>query len=466
MGGYRHGRRRRRDLRGALLRGLCALVMVACALYIGLWLYEKSATERDNAAYSALYAPANLENGANEAAPSNGVAEPAGGAAIQSGASLSPGTARGASESDAATALPTNAAAPQSTSAQGATDSEQTQSPGAAQSASESQRVAISEQTPASPQSASAQGATASVSAQGAPQSDSARPAPVRNSADGPESKPAQNASPTASASPSAAGAWPNPSASPAPQPIAQDALLPRAEYEIPLDATRAPLATPDANTLVYALETPPPPQAAFAPLLALNPDTVGFLQIEGVLSLPVAQRPNDNEYYLDHNFEGAHSDAGTLFLDGANLLVPEDRNLLVYGHNMRNGTMFHSLGAYSELDFLKSHPVARFDTLYKNRAYVPFAALSVTAQPGSERYLNIRQFGLEGDALERYVESLRDLSIIDIPIDVGAQDDILLLVTCEYTHDDGRFVLALRALRDGETESEAVARVQAAAPR
>lgn len=231
--------------------------------------------------------------------------------------------------------------------------------------------------------------------------------------------------------------------------------------FEIASDATRAPLATPDADTIVLSLETPPPTQNAFADLLALNPDTVAFLRIDDFLSLPVVQRANDNQYYLNHSFDNEESNAGTLFLDGSNLLVPEDKNLIVYGHNMRNGTMFRPLLQYEQLSFLKTHPLVRFDTLYQNRDYVPFAVFTVTADAHSDRYLNLRQFLLDEADWSNYIADMRRLSIHDIPVDVCYDDHVLLLVTCEYTHDNGRFVVALRALREDETRADMIEQVQ-----
>lgn len=231
--------------------------------------------------------------------------------------------------------------------------------------------------------------------------------------------------------------------------------------FEIAVDATVRPLATPDADTIIYAMETPPPEQHAFGDLLALNPETVGFLRIGEAVSLPVVQRPNDNSYYLDHSFNGEESIAGTLFLDGSNLLVPEDQNLIIYGHNMRNGTMFRPLVGYEKLDFLKENALVRFDTIYQNRSYVPFAVFSVTADPGSARYVNIRRFLMDQEEWEDYISSMRKLSVHDIPVDVQYGDHVLLLVTCEYTHNNGRFMVALRALREGETEEDMYALVQ-----
>ena len=234
----------------------------------------------------------------------------------------------------------------------------------------------------------------------------------------------------------------------------------------IAVDATLAPRTTADADTLVFALQTPPPVQESFADLLALNPETVGYLRAGESISLPVVQRRNDNEYYLNHSFEGEESIAGTLFLDGANLLVPEDDNLIIYGHNMRNGTMFHALSLYESADYLRKHPVVQFDTLYENRLYVPFAAFTATMDEGSERYLDLRQFLFDETSFELFVLKMEKLSAIETGVDVRYGDRLLLLVTCEYLYDNGRFVVALRELRPDETEAQMRSLLQSAADR
>lgn len=256
--------------------------------------------------------------------------------------------------------------------------------------------------------------------------------------------------------------AVPTPTSTPTQTPTASPTATP-IPFEVAVDATIRPLATPDADTIIYAMETPPPAQRAFADLLALNPETVGFLRIGDTISLPVVQRSNDNSYYLNHSFNNEESIAGTLFLDGSNLLIPEDANLIIYGHNMRNGTMFRPLVGYERLDFLKENPLVRFDTIYRNRTYVPFAVFSATADTGSERYVDIRRFMMDETEWEEYIASMRKLSVHNIPVDVHFGDHVLLLVTCEYTHNNGRFMVALRALREGETDAEMRSLIQKA---
>ncbi len=240
--------------------------------------------------------------------------------------------------------------------------------------------------------------------------------------------------------------------------PLAAETPVPTAtplEYEIAVDATLVPRATPDADTLVYALETPPPIQQYFNALLEMNSETVGFLNIDELLALPVVQRKNDNDYYLNHSFEREESSAGTLFLDGSNLLVPKDQNLIIYGHNMKNGTMFHALIGYDELSFLRKYPLVHFDTIYESNVYAPFAVFSAGVEPDSQGYLNFRRFIFDEDEFDDFILDLRGLSKFSVPLDVRYGDELLLLVTCEYTRENGRFVIALRAQREGETEDE-----------
>lgn len=230
-------------------------------------------------------------------------------------------------------------------------------------------------------------------------------------------------------------------------EPVVNDVLLP----------------TPDSGTLVLALETPPPVQESFSELLGYNADTVGFLQIGDIVSLPVVQRVNDNEYYLTHTFSGAESAEGALFLDGMNLLVPEDDCLIVYGHNMQNGTMFGDLKLYRELYFLRGCPPVAFDTIYENRLYAPFAVFIASMEAGDANYFDVRQFVFDESDFNAFVSSLRAHSEYDVPIDVRYGDSLLLLVTCDNAEADGRLIVAFRALREDET-SESVAALLAQA--
>ena len=96
--------------------------------------------------------------------------------------------------------------------------------------------------------------------------------------------------------------------------------------------------------------------------LIAENADCIGWLSIDGTnISYPVMHTPSDPQKYLRQNFYGRYSQSGVPFLDGRCDL--QSTNLIIYGHNMRNGTMFADLKKYVDRDFLSAHRTVKFET-------------------------------------------------------------------------------------------------------
>lgn len=96
--------------------------------------------------------------------------------------------------------------------------------------------------------------------------------------------------------------------------------------------------------------------------LIAENADCIGWLSIDGTnISYPVMHTPSDPQKYLRRNFYGKYSQSGVPFLDGRCDL--QSSNLIIYGHNMRNGTMFSDLKRYVDRDFLNAHRTVKFET-------------------------------------------------------------------------------------------------------
>ena len=106
--------------------------------------------------------------------------------------------------------------------------------------------------------------------------------------------------------------------------------------------------------------------------LKAINPDTVGFIIIDGTdIQYPVVQSVN-NDYYLDHNFEGKKDRRGCIFADYRNDLSAngEPQNIVLYGHNMKDGTMFGPLKKYNDKNFYESHKTVRLYTMKGELVY------------------------------------------------------------------------------------------------
>lgn len=96
--------------------------------------------------------------------------------------------------------------------------------------------------------------------------------------------------------------------------------------------------------------------------LIAENADCIGWLSIDGTsISYPVMYTPSEPQKYLRRSFYGQYSQSGVPFLDGRCSTV--GGNLIIYGHNMKNGTMFSDLKKYLNTDFLNSHRTVRLET-------------------------------------------------------------------------------------------------------
>lgn len=96
--------------------------------------------------------------------------------------------------------------------------------------------------------------------------------------------------------------------------------------------------------------------------LISENADCIGWLSIDGTsISYPVMHTPPDPQKYLRRSFYGKNSQSGVPFLDGRCDL--QSSNLIIYGHNMKNGTMFSDLKKYLNTDFLNSHRAVRLET-------------------------------------------------------------------------------------------------------
>ena len=194
-----------------------------------------------------------------------------------------------------------------------------------------------------------------------------------------------------------------------------------------------------------------------FESLLAANSDVKAWLKIDGTnINNPVYQT-TDNDYYINHNMNKQESRYGALFIDkeasiGRN---SNNQNVVIYGHHMRDGTMFGPLKKYLQLDFYKQHSVIDFTTLYRAGQYKVFAVFITNTKPEDDNgYVfnyRISDFSSEESFLS-WIEEVRKRSIINTGVDIRGDDEILTLSTCTYEFDDARLVVMARRIREDET--------------
>jgi sortase B len=176
---------------------------------------------------------------------------------------------------------------------------------------------------------------------------------------------------------------------------------------------------------------------ASFQKLLSENKETVGWIKIDNThINYPVV-RHSDNNYYLDKDFQKNTSAAGCIFMDYRNEIKPLDRNIILYGHNMKDMTMFRDLMLYNDKDFFLNNDKIIFHTLYQESTWQVFSAY--VAEP-SYNYM-ITKFPEDKDFM-KYINTIKTKSFYNKDVQVNAADHILTLSTCSYEFPDARLVI------------------------
>ena len=177
------------------------------------------------------------------------------------------------------------------------------------------------------------------------------------------------------------------------------------------------------------------------------NHDFVGWIRIDDTpIDYPVTQSKNNPEFYLRHNFNKEYSRFGVPFVQ-ANCDIETDDNIIIYGHNMKNKTMFNALTHYSDREFYDNHKLIRFDTLNESNLYEVIAVFKTRAYSDNGfRYYDFTKANTE-DEFNAYIEKCKALSFYETGLTAEYGDKLLTLSTCEYTQNNGRFVVIAKQI-------------------
>ena len=175
------------------------------------------------------------------------------------------------------------------------------------------------------------------------------------------------------------------------------------------------------------------------------NADMVGWIQIEGTnIDYPVMQTPTDPTYYLKHDFEKNYTDYGCPFMQAnCDALAPSD-NLIIYGHNMKDGSMFADLAKYRSKDFWQTHKTVWFDTELGSSAYEIFAVIHTTVQADDADAFPFYWFvyAASPEEFADYVSACKAQALYDTGISAQYGDKLLTLSTCDNITDNGRWLV------------------------
>jgi len=218
---------------------------------------------------------------------------------------------------------------------------------------------------------------------------------------------------------------------------------------------TAVPTPTPVAND-DEPLEPTPTPEPIYIPPSPItgidieslraefnNDQIIGYLMIENTnIFYPVVQS-DDNEYYLERDLLRRKSSAGSIFMDFENHTDNFDKNTVIYGHNMRNGSMFHNIRFFLDEEFFREHRYIFLKTLYEDTVWEIFAFYQTTTD-----FCYIQTTFTERNPFSLLLKQISEKNFYETDIEVDENDCILTLSTCAIESGNNRYALHAKLLR------------------
>lgn len=221
----------------------------------------------------------------------------------------------------------------------------------------------------------------------------------------------------------------------------------PAAEKAIDNGGSRAPEETfPAAAEPPAADRAEPAMLPEYAGIYNQNSDFFGWLSIPDMsINYPVMHTPDDPQYYLRRAFDRKGAKSGTPFLDAD--CFEGCGNYIIYGHNMKNGSMFAGLLRFARKEYWEEHKSICFDTLYEHGEYEVLAAFyGKVVSKGSAGFDYYEYTDLTDPAVfEKYVKRVKAAAVYDTGIAAEYGDELITLSTCSYHTNDGRFVVVAK---------------------
>lgn len=203
---------------------------------------------------------------------------------------------------------------------------------------------------------------------------------------------------------------------------------------------------TEPANPIVYSEDTTILPE--LTELYRQNSDLVGWIRVEDTnINYPVMQTVDNPNFYLKHGFDKEYTDYGCPYVqEDCDVQAPSD-NIVIYGHNMKNGSMFAHLEKFKSEDFWKEHKTLAFNTLTEKNEYeilAVFKTVVYTDNPDSFKYYRFTDADTP-EEFTAFVDKCKELSLYDTGVKAEYGDKLITLSTCEYSNTNGRLVVVAK---------------------
>lgn len=179
--------------------------------------------------------------------------------------------------------------------------------------------------------------------------------------------------------------------------------------------------------------------RSPFQNLLKINPDIVGWLTIDHTkVHYPILQS-SDNEYYLKRNYKKEESKAGSIFMDFRNEVDTLNRQTIIYGHEMKDGSMFGQLKKFLDEEFASQNKHFQFDTIYARYDVEVFSAYVTTTD-----FQYLQTDFASDEEYKQFLQVIKENSEVQTNVQVTEKDHIITLSTCNNLSDpdEGRLVI------------------------
>ena len=186
-----------------------------------------------------------------------------------------------------------------------------------------------------------------------------------------------------------------------------------------------------------------------FEYLKTQNSDVIAYLKVNGTNIDYIVVKGTDNDYYLNHNFDKNKNIAGWIYADYHNKFDESDKNLIIYGHNTKDGSMFGTLKDILKEEWYKNTDNRTIILITENGTYY-YEVFSTYDIIPEDYYINT-EFNNE-DEFEEFVKTLKNRSVYDYGVDVGWNDNILTLSSC-MNAGKKRVVLHAKLIKDGKLD-------------
>lgn len=185
-----------------------------------------------------------------------------------------------------------------------------------------------------------------------------------------------------------------------------------------------------------------------YAEVFRVNQDLVGWIQIPGTkIDYPVMQTPDSVDYYLKRDFNGQYSRHGCIYVrESCDVFAPSD-NVTIYGHRMKDGSMFFGLTEYINEAYFRENRYIYFDTLREYHTYEILSVFITTASTGQGfRYHAFENAQTPGEFAD-FVDTCKELALYETGVSAEYGDKLITLSTCDYSVTNGRLVVVAKRI-------------------